>query len=99
METQLPKQVYFQNEDCKVAYQIYEDVVNIHCEMYKTTPRTIRNGYKIFVEMQKYFKEQGYKALITITPNPKFVKMYGGVFVSTVVYDEKEYEVFKWELN
>lgn len=37
--------------------------------------------------------------MLTITPNPKFAKLFGGTSVGEIDHDGKKYEVVVWDLN
>lgn len=74
-------------------------IANLHCDVFKWTPRTLRKGYRAFAKAMKLLKSDGFRSVITITPNPKFALLFGGEVVNAAMIDGIYYEVIKWELK
>ena len=92
------KETIFEDDTCYVAVQVLEGVVNLHCEVYDWKPSVLKRLYSIFLEIKDYYAGEGFKYLSTVSPNPKFAKLFGGETINELVIDGKEYEVIVWEL-
>lgn len=93
MEMQSHREVYYQDSDFKIEFNRELDCITVHCEVNKLSPSSVRRGLRIFEQMKSEFAD---KILVTITPNPKFVKMAGGVSIGELEVDNKKYEVMTW---
>lgn len=98
MAIKLPKIVYYEDEDFCLEYQKSGDVVNLHCVVHNWNFSSLKRGYVVFGKMMNEFSQQGITSMITVTPNPKFAKLFGGTTVETIEQDNKKYEVIVWEL-
>jgi hypothetical protein len=93
------RKTYYADELFIVEYEQVEDVVNLHVNAFQFSPSVLKKMYTKFVEMEEFFKQQGIKRMMTITPNPKFCKLFGGETLGFVIYEGKEHEVIIWELK
>lgn len=96
METQSPKNTFYEDENFILQWEEWENRLLVHCEVHRWTPSVLKHGYKKFVEIHQYSKDWGYEYMFTVSPNPKFVKLFGGEVVGKVQFDNKEYEVIVW---
>lgn len=99
METQLPKLTYYKDDDFILEIQIYEGQVLLHCEVDNWTPSSLRRGYSVFKSLLSEVKDLNVDRLVTITPNPKFAKLFGGTTISEFEHENKIHEVIIWELQ
>lgn len=97
METQLPKHTYYKDKDFVVQVQFYEGQLILHCEVLNWVPSTLRRCYSVFKSLLEEVKQFEIDRMITITPNPKFAKLFGGTTISEIEHDNIKYEVIAWE--
>jgi hypothetical protein len=93
------RKTYYTDSTFTVEYEQVEDIVNLHVNATQFSPSILKRMYTKFVEMEEFFKQQGIVRMMTITPNPKFCKLFGGTTLGTIVYENKEHEVIIWELK
>lgn len=74
-------------------------VANMHCTVYKWSPRVLRKCVTAFGKAMNLLALDGFKKVITVTPNPKFAYMFGGTFTDSILYEGKYYEVIEWDLR
>lgn len=74
-------------------------VANLHCEVYRWSPRVLRKCYQAFAKGMNLLIRDGFKRVVTCTPNPKFAYMFGGVYVDSFLYEGAYYEIIEWELD
>ncbi len=99
METQSHKELFFENDDYTLEIERLDDAIGLHCVVRNWTKDSLRHGYTKFAELVNGATKAGYSHIFTITPNPKFAKLFGGETKYKLHYDEKEYEVVVWELK
>jgi hypothetical protein len=100
METQLPKFTYYKDEDFILEYQVFERQMNLHCIVNNWNKTSLRKGYSVFKTLQEEARDTGViDNLFTITPNPKFAKLFGGEKVSEINYNDIKHEVIVWVLK
>lgn len=76
-----------------------EGLANLHCWVDKWSPRVLRNCYRSFVRAEEFLKESGFTRLVTVTPNPKFAKLFGGSVEHSFYHDGIFHEVIIWDLH
>jgi hypothetical protein len=74
-------------------------LANLHCWVNKWSPRVLRSCYKAFVEAEKVLESKGFFKMITVTPNPKFAKLFGGRIEHTFTINNEYHEVIIWDLH
>jgi hypothetical protein len=99
METQSPRITYYENSDFKFEYERAGNEVCIHCEIYNWKLSVLRFGYSVISSLLEECRDRGVEIVYTISPNPKFAKIYGGRSVKTFTLDNKEYEIVIWDLR
>lgn len=99
METKSLKQVEYQNEDFKFELEFHQDVAFLHCEVSRWSPSVLRHMYEVFSTTKENLIKGGFSRMATLSPNPKFAKLFGGDTVSVLEHEDKRYEVVVWELN
>ena len=99
METLLPKKTYYSNQDFKFEIEQLRDEIFLHCEVYNWKPSALRLGYSVFHTLLEECKTKGIEKVFTITPNPKFAKLFGGETVNSFSNNDIDYEVIVWELK
>lgn len=71
----------------------------LHCNVGVWKLSVLKDMYSCFSRLERYAKDVGYKHLMTITPNPKFARLFGGNILNKFSYEEKQYETIVWELD
>lgn len=99
METLLPKTVYYQTDDFIFAYDRLYNTVGLHCEVYTWKPSILRFGYSVFKTFLEDCKLNGVTRVVSVTPNPRFAKLFGGTTVKQLIVNGEEQEVIEWELD
>ena len=99
METQVSKQVFYKDADASFEYEEFGASVLLHCEVLRWTPSIVKKGYMVLGDFMNTMRKQGFKRLVTVTPNPKFAKLFGGKTENAFIYEGKEHEVVVWDLN
>ena len=93
------RKIYYRDENFSLEFEKFEGDLLIHCDVTKFTPSAVKQGILVFGMMLNEARAGGFERVFTVTPNPKFAKMFGGVSVNTVNYLGKEYEVIEWDLK
>lgn len=98
MET-ASRKVYYKDDNFTLEYEIYNGDMLLHCQYDHWSPSALRRGYSVFADLMKNAYLKGYDRLMTVTPNPKFAKLFGGDTVEVIAYGGIEYEVIVWDLK
>ena len=99
METQLPRITFYEDETFSLVYQAEGGVANVHFYVKSYTHNTVKKWYRETERMKIYLRESGIKTIITISPNPRCVEMFNGIHLGSLNHEDKNYEVFKWDLT
>lgn len=99
METQSPKIVYYQDDDFILEVEQYEGQMLLHCNVSNWTPSSLRRGYRVFASLMHEAESLGFDRLLTVTPNPKFARLFGGSVISELDYNDIKHEVIIWDLK
>ncbi len=95
METDSFKTVFYEDSSFIFAYSEYEGNLFIHCRVLSWKPSVLRRMYSVFGEFMNHVNREFY----TVTPNPKFAKLFGGKLMNRIEHGGTTYEVIKWELK
>lgn len=95
----MPKQTYYEDENFVLSYEMDDSLVVVHCDVTDFKLSALKKGYEVFANFMNFVECHGINVIATITPNPKFAKLLGGRWVSTLIHEEKEYEVLVWDLK
>lgn len=98
METQSLKEVFFENDDYTLETEPFNNMLVLHCTVRNWTASSLRHGYNKLGELMNKASDSGYDQLITITPNPKFAKLFGGEVIDKFSRNNEKYEVVRWDL-
>ncbi len=86
--------VYFRDETFSLEYnEDSEGRLCVHCDVFEWKLSTLK---KIYREWATFLNENVGKIVYTVSPNPKFVRLFGGKTVSVLNKNGKEYEVMVW---
>lgn len=81
----------------------YQDLgygnAGLHCEVFKWGP-SVRKALDIAADnLQQELVDKGFHTAWAVGPvHPKFCLYMGGEHIKTVIINNENYEVFKWEL-
>ena len=90
---------FYRDESMQASFEIWEGRAFLHCNVYKWNAKTLRTCYRVLGQMLDKFTEMNLEAAYTISPNPKFCELMGGRYCSDIMYEDKPYGVYKWELK
>lgn len=93
------RQPFYKNDDFLIEVEALGDTVYLHCLVDNWKPSVLKHLYEVFAIMQGMFESAGYERMATITPNPKFAKLFGGKTVREFEINNKPCEVIVWELK
>lgn len=94
----MSKIVYYKDENIDLQYECSGGYVIPHCIISEWKPSVLKTSYKVFGRFLEDMKRAGFKRVLSLTPSPKFAKVFGGVFMDKFIIDNKEVEMFLWEL-
>ena len=95
----MPKRfVVCDTDDFYITVQPVNDVAHIHILVYRWAPSVLKTLYSVFNEMKVALKNKGYVYMATISPNPKFAKLFGGEVIEEKVIDDVYHEAIVWGL-
>jgi hypothetical protein len=78
-----------------VEVQEIGEEFHLHCQVYNWSKTTLRELYKELASVKQLAKSVGYNKMYSISPNPKFCRLFGGVSLG----GDSEYEVMIWDLK
>lgn len=90
--------VAYKDEDFQIDVQPVNDVVHLHCYVFNWKPSVLKKIYSVFAYLKDLLSVSGYAYMATITPNPKFAKLFGGEVIDEKMINGKYHEVIVWEL-
>jgi len=100
MQTQSPRLLFYYDPDFQVEFEPFDDTTaNLHVTARNFSSSVLKRMYLVYAALEDYLGTHGYKKMITITPNPKFCKLFGGTTINTIQYNGKEHEVIEWVLR
>lgn len=100
MVTLLDNILKYETEDFIVYTEEEYGQVHIHCLVYNWKLSVLKNLYLVFGEVMNILKNNGVTELYSVTPNPKFAKMFGGSSEASVVLEGGVIrEVIVWRLE
>lgn len=95
METGSHKIVFYSDSDFSFLLSEYENNTFLHCEVSSWSLTVLKNMYREFARFCEIAPPEFY----TVTPNPRFAKLFGGASLGFMTKDGITYEVIKWELK
>lgn len=93
MET--PRFKYIENDRYLLEVEFYETTPFLHIKVFKWSPSILKELYVVFDSLKTTLLKLGCTHMQTVSPNPKFVKLFGG---ETIDYFNNA-EVVRWELK
>lgn len=92
------KVVAYRAEEYLVEVQPFGDEVHLHINVFEWKPSVLKQLYLVFAELKAVLTEKGFSSMKTISPNPKFAKLFGGKTTEELFIDGVYYEVIVWDL-
>ena len=90
----------YKNADFSVKLESASpDSLYLHIEVFKWNHNVLKHMYKVFASIEYEAELYGFKAIVAITPNPKFGELFGFTRFDTIQYGGKQYEVMVWDLK
>lgn len=97
METKLLD--YYSDDDLTIKIEPFGKGVMFHMEVHNWKLSVLKKSYPIVARLFEDMAKLGFIRGATITPNPKFAKLYGGTTTHILVTeDQQRLEVITWEL-
>lgn len=95
------RKTYFENDDYRIYLEEISDNVFIHVAIYNAKVSIIRDIKKKWAEIVLKMYFLGYEELFCYTTDRRIVNMIGGAIkvAENVNFQNKEYEVWKWDLS
>lgn len=90
---------YYEDEEVKVAYEEFKDMVFLHCEVKVWRLSVLKKLYRLFASLGDFLVKKGYKEMATLTPNPRFAKLFGGTTRQYLEVNNEKVEYIVWELK
>lgn len=94
--TEMQRFDFFKNKDFTFCYSVFEGRILIHCYVNNWSVSVAKIAYRVFNTFVRALKEEGVVCFYSITPNPKFAKLFNGECIKIIEYDGKNYEVIQW---
>lgn len=95
------RRTYFENDDYRVYLENILDNVFIHIVIFNINKPIVRDLKKMFGEIVLKMYFLGYEELFCYTTDNRIVKIIGGAtkVAENVKFQNKDYEVWKWDLS
>lgn len=92
--------VLYEDEDFEVKSEILNGVLFYHIYVGDFSLSTYKKMKKVWEELKRNAKDEGWDAIHSYTQNLSFVEKFGGSRIATVVgLTGDEYGVYRWELK
>lgn len=96
---EITRYTFLETNEFKFDYEIAGKILVLHLDVTQFSPSILKLMRSIFDLFKEDAISQGYEALATFTPNPKFAALFGGEVVDHLIINDQYIEVFKWELK
>lgn len=96
---EITRHTFLETKEFKFDYEIVGNILVLHLDVTQFSHSVLKLMRSVFDLFKEDARSQGYEALATFTPNPKFVSLFGGEVVDHLIIENKYIEVFKWELK
>ena len=90
---------YYEDEHLTLELERHGHQIYLHVQARKWSPSIAKHAYSVLHSLFEDMKDSGYQEAWSITPNPKFAKMFGAYTFTKFQYENKQYEVVKWDLK
>lgn len=93
----MSRTIYYKDDSFSFEYEIDDTIASLHCIVSKWSHTVLKNAYLAFGRFMNERERMGITKVITISPNPKFAKLFGGTTLNTLVLNGKETEIILWQ--
>jgi len=95
------RRTYFENDDYRIYLENLSDNVFIHVVIFRGTRAVVKEIKEKWSEIVLKMYFLGYEELFCYTNDNRIVKIIGGAVkvAENVKFQNKEYEVWRWDLN
>jgi hypothetical protein len=74
--------------------------VNLHAEAYNWNKTVLKDMRKVFEDAKEGFRLEGFSKLYTISPNPKFCRLFAGhEDLGVISINGEEHSILSWDLG
>lgn len=98
MEIKSCKLVY-EDEDVKFETEEDDGLLVLHCEVQGWSASKYKKFIKVFARFLDESKEQGYKGVVSVSPNPRFCELFGAKKLGDFEHYGTVYGVMIWDLR
>ena len=77
------KKVFYKDESFTLSYEEGYAEFHVHCDVEVWKLSTLKRLYVQIGEILDYAKSLGYREVFSVTPNPRFARLTGGVALDT----------------
>lgn len=91
--------IFYEDETFSLIYEPMGDQALIHMYVRSYTHKSLRKWYYETERLKAYLIQEGFKGAFTVSPNPRFVKLFNGKHTTRLTYEGRDYEVFVWDLK
>jgi len=95
----MSRQTFYEDDNYKLLYQIGvagdTREFHVHCLVYDWKLSVLKDLYRKWAKLIEKAKSLGYETVYSISPNPKFCKLFGAESIGAY----REHEVMKWDLK
>lgn len=98
MATQSRK-IFYKDETFSLEFDDLGEEALIHMYVNSYTHKSVRKWYLETERLREYLIANGFTRAFTVTPNPRFVKLFNGEHTASFEHEGKLYEVVVWDLK
>lgn len=92
----MSKVVIYSDEDVEFSFEdAGEGIALLHCTAKTVSVSKLKKWFAVFSYSKEIMKNNGFEKFMTISPNDKFCKIFGGTYVG----EYEEYGVYVWDLK
>lgn len=95
----MTKYTVHEDVNCLFQVELVDDWLLMHVEVKQWSVKIFKEMINIFADFENKMYKLGYSKLATVTPNPKFAKMFGGSTVKQFTVQGQQVEAIVWELK
>lgn len=90
----MSRNTFIKTDSYHIEWEIIGEDCHVHCNVQEFSKSVLKEGYVAFVRLKEFVGGMGYDHMVSISPNPKFCKLFGAT--SLGIFKEG-YEVMVWE--
>ena len=94
----MARQTFSSTDDYLIEVETTEEECHVHCLVYTWNKSVLNTLYREFVELRQHVREMGYDQMVSVSPNPKFCRLFGAESLGEYRENKEDYEVMVWDL-